>query len=91
MTVGVTWAQVLSRRLDRHLLGATPATWVPTGPPPRTRSASGCAGARRTDPRSGGFEGLVEAGPVDAAGLESEVGFLEKVLETALTSAITTV
>lgn len=39
----------------------------------------------------GGFEGLVEAGPVDAAGLENEVGFLEKVLETALTSAITTV
>ncbi|MDT7702963.1 MAG: hypothetical protein QOJ30_5288 [Pseudonocardiales bacterium] len=25
MTVGVTWAQVLSRRRDRHLLGAIPA------------------------------------------------------------------
>jgi hypothetical protein len=38
-----------------------------------------------------GIELFAEAGPVDAAGLESEVGFLEKVLGTALTPAVSTV
>jgi hypothetical protein len=54
-------------------------------------AAGRVAGTWAVDGGTLGIELFAEAGPVDAAGLENEVGFLEKVLGTALTPAVSTV